>query len=148
MIGKLISAAITQKPNLAVHCLLSTVVLICCSLHKRANSITVLWNTVYSGYQGGKRWKVWTRNVYQTYCSDFNGRRAWIDVNRICCLCLREKISKLEFLGRADLHIIYGLNFVSWIFSKIYKHFWRWKLRLIRIIWHPAKLIESYKHCS
>ena len=30
----------------------------------------------------------------------------------------------------------------------ISKHFWRWKFRSIGIIWHPAKLIESYKICS
>ena len=29
--------------------------------------------------------------------------------------------------------------------SKISKLFWKWKLTLIGLIWHPAKLIESYK---
>ena len=30
--------------------------------------------------------------------------------------------------------------------SKISKLFWRWKLTLIGLIWHPAKLIESYQN--
>ena len=29
--------------------------------------------------------------------------------------------------------------------SEISKLFWRWKLTPIRLIWHPAKLIEPYK---
>ena len=29
--------------------------------------------------------------------------------------------------------------------SKISKLFWRWKLTSIRLIWHPAKLMESHK---
>ena len=40
--------------------------------------------------------------------------------------------------------VILGLDFVS----RISKLFWRWKLRSIGLIWHPAKLIESYKTCS
>ena len=31
------------------------------------------------------------------------------------------------------------------LLSKISKLFWRWKLTSIGLIWHPAKLIESYK---
>ena len=31
--------------------------------------------------------------------------------------------------------------------SKISKLFWKWKLTLIGLIWHPAKHIESYKKC-
>ena len=32
-------------------------------------------------------------------------------------------------------------------FSKISKLFWRWKFTSIRLFWHPAQLIESYKSC-
>ena len=31
---------------------------------------------------------------------------------------------------------------------KISKLFWRWKLTSIGLIWHPAKLIESYIKCT
>ena len=31
------------------------------------------------------------------------------------------------------------------LLSKISKLFWRWKLTSVELIWHPAKLIESYK---
>ena len=44
--------------------------------------------------------------------------------------------------------VILGLDFVSWICIKIFDIFWRWKLTSIGLIWHPAKLIESYKTCS
>ena len=30
---------------------------------------------------------------------------------------------------------------------KISKLFWKWKLTSIGLIWHPDKLIESYKKC-
>ena len=41
----------------------------------------------------------------------------------------------------------YNFRMSAEFLSKISKHFWRWKLRSIGIIWHPAKLIESYKTC-
>ena len=43
---------------------------------------------------------------------------------------------------------LFGSDFVCWILIKISKLFWRWKLTSIWLIWHPAKLIESYKKSS
>ena len=50
-----------------------------------------------------------------------------------------------------------GDTFISLIFldqilsaeflSKVSKLFWRWNFTSIGLIWHPAKLIESYKKC-
>ena len=43
------------------------------------------------------------------------------------------------------LLVIFGSDFVSWILIKNF-HFWRWKWTSIGLIWHPAKLFESYKN--
>ena len=40
--------------------------------------------------------------------------------------------------------IIFGLDFVGWIFIKNLQTFLEVKIEF----WHPAKLIESYKTCS
>ena len=44
--------------------------------------------------------------------------------------------------------ILFRSDFVSWIWSKNSKLFWRLKLTSIGLIWHPVKLIDSYKRCS
>ena len=31
------------------------------------------------------------------------------------------------------------------ILSKISKLFWRWKIEINQVFWHPAQLIKSYK---
>ena len=45
------------------------------------------------------------------------------------------------------------LSFLNWIFSVEFlsilsKLFWRYKLKSFGLIWHPARLIESYKSCQ
>ena len=78
-------------------------------------------------------------------------------VNIVCECLLAQKIMDgqkccLTLIGmRGDTFI--SLSFLDPILladflSKISKLFWRWKLTSIGLIWHPAKLIESYKKCS
>ena len=63
----------------------------------------------------------------------------------------KSSILILTLIGmRGDTFI--SLSFLDQILSaeflsKISKLFWRWKLTSIGLIWHPAKLIESYKKC-
>ena len=45
------------------------------------------------------------------------------------------------FISLSFLDQILSADFLS----KISKLFWRWKLTKIGLIWHPAKLIKSYK---
>ena len=40
----------------------------------------------------------------------------------------------------------FGSDFDCWV--KNFQPFWRWKLTSIGLVWHPARLIESYKTCS
>ena len=40
--------------------------------------------------------------------------------------------------------VLFGSVLSAEFFSKISKLFWRCKLTSIRLIWHPARLIESY----
>ena len=49
--------------------------------------------------------------------------------------------------GHFYIFVLFGSDFVSWIFITIFQSLWRQKLTSIGLIWHPAKLIESYKKC-
>ena len=42
---------------------------------------------------------------------------------------------------------ILGSDFFQLIFFQTFHTFWRWKLTSMGLIWHPAKLIETYKKC-
>ena len=52
--------------------------------------------------------------------------------------------------GRFTLLTIFGLDFVGWFFIKNFKNIFGDENRDQSgyLIWHPAKLIESYKTCS
>ena len=70
------------------------------------------------------------------------------------CAVLHGKkwIKPLTLIGKRQGGLT-SLMILDWILtaeflSKNFKHFWRWKLRSIGIIWHPAKLIEYYRTCS
>ena len=44
--------------------------------------------------------------------------------------------------GHFYSHVLFGLDFVSWILVQTFQSFGRWKLTSIRLIWHPVKLSE------
>ena len=44
------------------------------------------------------------------------------------------------------LLVLFGSDFVSWIFIKNFQTFWMWKLTSIGLIWHPTELIKSDKN--
>ena len=80
------------------------------------------------------RWIWWGKGSFFNY----------IDKNIAC--------SRLTLIGMRKGTFI-PFSFLDWILSaeflsKTSKLFWRWKLTSIWLIWHPAKLIESYEKCS
>ena len=44
--------------------------------------------------------------------------------------------------GYFYLLVLFGSDFVNWIFIKNFQFLGRWKLTSIGLIWHPAKLIK------
>ena len=47
----------------------------------------------------------------------------------------------------SSLLVLLGSGFVSWFKSKFSRLLWGWKLTSIGLLWHPAKLLDSYKNC-
>ena len=68
-------------------------------------------------------------------------------LERLLSLCCGQPLNPNWHEGRHfPPPVLFGPDFVSWIFTKKFQTFWRWKLTSIGLIWHPTELIKSYKN--